>query len=186
MPREIEPPCIAKIHDQWEPHFHLHSYGFSDHIRRVQGRKMRLLGCVAFVLCLSGCVGAFVPQRGENRVPATSCAPGNERGHLASLGRDRLVSRADFMAAWGAPDAETTRGDDVLLTYKNGLKWRGLAPFIFPIPIPLVLPVGANTTTLTFRGNVCESAIEEFNKTLFYGCGWFVSDESSKVTCQAW
>jgi hypothetical protein len=65
----------------------------------------------------------------------------------------RYAKCAELIASWGQPDHQSVDGSATTLVYKMGYKWAGVMPMII-IPIPLVIPVGRNSTSL-----VCEDGV---------------------------
>lgn len=132
---------------------------------------------------LSGCVGVLVPRDGQKQSTLGECAPSSNIGHIEVPANPRTASKEQFLEKWGRPISDVGTSDGDVLSYNNGMKWRGV--FLFPIPIPLLIPTGMNRTTVVFKSNVCESANEEYNEISSYKCGWIFSNTRSDIGCES-
>ncbi len=77
---------------------------------------------------------------------------------------------SELMAQWGPPNNLTVKGEEKTLTYKHGLVFAGLVPFIV-IPIPLVLPVGRKSAVITCHEEQILNALGTATKLSGAVCG---------------
>jgi len=80
-----------------------------------------------------------------------ACPKPEERGELQFCpGRTAAsVTAEQVQTLWGKPKATGNSEGYDFMTYNRDLAWRGLMVFLI-FPIPLLLPVGYNETTLFF------------------------------------
>lgn len=153
--------------------------------RRVRAiRLVRLVALGAVVLEVAGCVG--VSYRGtatfDSANPAVSAAewpprPPRARGQQSAL---------DLVRGVGEPDERRRISESrEEWVYLHGWRWNGPVLFVV-VPIPLVIPVGHESSTYHLRDGVVERVVRVEQTWEGYtcapfghnpGCHWFgVSD----------
>lgn len=66
--------------------------------------------------------------------------------------RKKVITPSNVEALWGKPNNTVVDKSRKVITYNRGLRWRGIIPIAI-IPIPLVVPVGHKTVSLTFEND---------------------------------
>ena len=120
-----------------------------------------LRGLLLFALVLPGCVGVGIvgSTRRERRLKDVffrEVQPIHTQVVLDRYGEpDRVEKAADGTEVW---------------TYKSHVRWSGVVLCVV-IPIPLVLPVGRESTSFTVRDGVVVSASQVVGTTTLYIAG---------------
>ena len=131
---------------------------------------------LALAVLLSGCVGISYfgtttideahPAGEEPFRPVRRPGMDTAEALLVRLGEpDERVQRADLREEW---------------TYDEGLRWNGPVIFVI-IPIPLIIPVGYETSTYHLRDGVVENVIRVEQTWRGCACGMFL--HSSGCLC---
>ena len=126
-------------------------------------RFTRLIAIVGITAPLSACVGVEVISGTKYHLPTfigTSVGTGGHEGNI----------KADLLRVWGAPKGTYSRDGKEYWVYNESIAWRGIIAAIVVIPIPLVLPVGHNETTVELDGDVITSL---WNERAIDRGGWF-------------
>ena len=129
----------------------------------MSSRFIRLIAIVGITASLNACVGAFVISGTKYQLPksiGTSVGEGGNEGN----------TKADLLRVWGAPKRTYSKDGKEYWVYNESIAWRGIVPTIVVIPIPLVLPVGHNETTVEFEGDVITSIWNEKGIDRWFGC----------------
>lgn len=119
--------------------------------------KSHLLILVAFPFALGGCVGigALYPQASK---AIENPKIGAGVGEYYENTKSTPLTCSEVRAQWGVPSQQSTAGTESTMVYKRGLVWAGVMPIVV-VPIPIALPVGRKTTTMTCKGNTLVRAI---------------------------
>lgn len=107
------------------------------------------------LVLVSGCVGIgpITTSTTTEKVGTSSytrmCPVPSEIGELTACKTERAgsLTTEQLIAMWGEPKSHEIKDGQEGLTYNRNIAWRGLFGFVI-IPIPLLLPVGHNETTL--------------------------------------
>lgn len=118
---------------------------------------------------VAGCVGAgtITTRSDTTEIGASSwvrMCPTKEIGELTACKSEeaRFLTVENFKSLWGEPKSYGSEEGQEYFVYNRSLAWRGVLVFII-IPIPLLLPVGHNETTLFFEhGKLIRTIREEF------------------------
>ena len=79
---------------------------------------------------------------------------------------------SEVITKWGDPQKKSVNGNELTLVYRNnndGYALFGLMPLILIIPVPLVIPVGLESTTVKCKDDIVISILDK--KTDYIG-GW--------------
>jgi uncharacterized protein YceK len=141
---------------------------------------VRAIACINLVLSvlLSGCVGVITMHNPEKSYNANDVKLGN-RGWCCSAYQP-ISTKSEVLAIWGEPDKKWSEaGTEKWLYKQSSLSWAAVIPVII-LPIPLGVPTGHNTTTLSFRAEKIVSATSSDREGLIAVCGLFPNDVNSK------
>lgn len=64
----------------------------------------------------------------------------------------KFITPSSIEAVWGKPENVTIENNNKTVTYNRGLRWRGFVAVII-VPIPIAIPVGHRTVTLSFEND---------------------------------
>lgn len=130
---------------------------------------MKKLATIILALFLSACIGAGPVT---TTVASGSSCPSKEVGHLVACPPKDIegVTRGDVLTMWGKPKSSGKDGAQEYLIYNKDIAWRGLLVFVL-VPIPLMLPVGHNQTTLFFENDHLVRSTSEYGQAHIALCG---------------
>jgi hypothetical protein len=121
---------------------------------------------------VTGCVGAgtITTRSDTTEVGRTTWArmcPSKDVGELMACKKEEAQSLTaeSFSRVWGEPKYRGTKDSQEYWIYNRSVAWRGLLVYVV-FPIPLLLPVGHNETTLYFEhGKLIRTVREDFRST---------------------
>lgn len=116
----------------------------------------RLLAVVLIMLSLTGCVGVGVLYPKERSVTHDPEFGPDIGEYYPRINYHRSINPgslkcSELITQWGLPNNISAVGEKKILIYKHGLVFTGLLP-ILGVPIPLALPTGRKSTTITCDG----------------------------------
>lgn len=124
-------------------------------------QSLRLTRILLAALVLQGCVGIGV-------IGATRS---DRELNDVFFGVDQPISIQAVIDRWGEPDEVQTAADGAeVWIYESGLRWAGLVACVV-IPIPLIIPVGREVTSLSVRDGLVVSASRLAESTTLYVAG---------------
>jgi len=136
---------------------------------------IRIIAAVGITALLNACVGAFVFS-GKDYDQKSYI--GTSVGEIGWAGK----TKADLLRLWGAPKRTYSKDGKEYWVYNESIAWRGIIPTFVVIPIPLVLPVGHNETTVELNGEVISTFWNERAVEKWFGCS-LGSDISPPAGC---
>ena len=83
----------------------------------------------------------------------------------------KKISIEDVVKVWGEPKKIKIKDGKFYLSYNRNIAIRGILAVVTIIPIPILLPVGFNETTLIFEKNTLTTIMVEENKQNLFVCG---------------
>jgi hypothetical protein len=128
---------------------------------------------IAFLFCLSGCVGIQTVY--NTKATSTMLPEWTTDGKYIGtklINIDHVYTKQEVIDLIGEPRREWSEGNYEYLAYHNrgkGWKWYGVIIYAI-IPVPLVIPVGAEESILIFQDNKLKEAIGDNSKGSFFGC----------------
>jgi hypothetical protein len=146
---------------------------------------MRLGTLLALAIVLStagGCAGLGVLAVGNDQTiivnPRLSSEKSegflySERGKIYSTGGVTPATTADQLRkAWGAAEhIEKVGPQREVWRYNHGLRWNGLVFLVVVVPVPVIFPVGSDTTEFTIEGGwITRVIVREDTATAAVGC----------------
>ncbi len=133
-------------------------------------KTSNILFLFIFTLSISSCVGGGVIYPGEKRAMESPSVSSIKGRYSSSQNQKNNLTCQNIQEKWGAPDNIELIEDLEVLTYKNGLVWAGVLPFIV-IPIPMAIPIGQETTIIECKNNIAIRAYGTETKTKQAYCG---------------
>lgn len=108
-----------------------------------------------------------------------------ETGVLGSCQSEKAASYTitDVTDLWGDPISRIAENGKESLTYNRSIAWRGVIIFL-GLPIPLLIPVGHNKTTLIFENDHLVETTVEDGKESSAVCG-IISEGPHGIGCKA-
>ncbi|WP_371189013.1 hypothetical protein [Thalassotalea maritima] len=134
---------------------------------------MRIFLVLFSFLCLSGCVGLAVGTYGTFESQKDNFNLTDKRNQQG-YGENTSYSKEHVISLWGTPDNITTKGSCDIFSYHDGYNWSGVGAFVVVVPIPLVIPSGADETKIYFKNNQSVKLVSEYGEItgMFgYMCG---------------
>lgn len=144
---------------------------------------MKLL-VLAGTATLSGCVALGVQVEEPEVLDVSEVKLLDQfRASTSTIGPPGRYSKEEVRAMWGDPDEIIKDESSERWRYDDGFSWGGIAAILIIIPVPLLVPIGLDTTELTFSG---ESLVKVTNDdTTFHGfeCGWGINRPTGEPEC---
>jgi hypothetical protein len=139
--------------------------------RNMEMMLKRMIVCVATQL--SGCVGFGVFYKAPEEIKIDTVKISNGlRGEIYDYGvTPTSYTKADIRQVWGEPDAITLTGGTEKWLYKGKLSWGGVMVIAIVVPVPILVPVGRDSTELIFTGELLTGVVTDREKRFSFFCG---------------
>ncbi len=118
---------------------------------------------IAAIVTLQGCVGLGAWTLGTRSESSDHPQIGQARGAIdirkASTEAD-LKTAADLRTQWGEPDRIESRdgGTEEWIYKTGGLRWSGMVLYLVVVPLPAMIPVGAQYVSILIHDGHIEQA----------------------------
>ncbi len=128
---------------------------------------------IALLFCLSGCIGIEVVH--NTKVESIMLPEWTTDGKYIGaklINKEHLYTKQEVIDLIGKPRHEWAEGGYEYIAYHNqddGWKWYGVIIYAI-IPVPLVIPVGAEKSVLVFQDNKLKKVIVDNSRGSFFGC----------------
>jgi len=131
------------------------------------------------IMMLQGCIGLgawTLGTRGESSDhPKIDQTRGAVHLHRPDTEANRLTA-AELRALWGEPDRIESRDDgkEAWVYKTGGLRWAGMILYLVVIPLPAMIPVGAQDVTLLIHeGHIEQATRRDWAFKVGAYCGFF-------------
>ena len=142
-------------------------------------QSLRALFWIAMIVTLQGCVGLGAWTLGTRTESSDHPKLEQTRGaldlHKAGTDGD-LQTATELRTQWGAPDDITLRDDgkEEWIYTTGGFRWAGMVMYLVVIPLPAMIPVGTQyTSVLLHDGHIEQATRRDWAFKAGAYCGFF-------------